>query len=147
LRLSDVKTLAAAYRREQMGWHAGAVAFALVTLSVLLLSAAGIYALMSVAVTRRRRDIGIRVALGADRGRILRSLFKRAFVQVVIGVVLGLAAAALIDAAADGELMGRKGLVILPAVAAFMLGVGLLATFSPARQALRINPIEALKAE
>jgi ABC-type antimicrobial peptide transport system permease subunit len=125
----------------------GAVGLSLVTQSVLLLAAAGIYALMSVAVTRRRREIGIRIALGADRGRIFRSIFQRAFAQLAVGVVLGLAAAAWLDVAADGDLMGRQGAVILPAVSAFMIVVGLLATLGPARRGLRINPIEALKAE
>lgn len=147
LRLTAVRPLGEVYRQEQMGLHWAALALSIVTLSVLLLSAAGIYALMSVAVTRRRKEIGIRVALGADRGRILRRIFQRAFAQLGIGVVLGLATAALLDLASDGELMGRQGAAILPAVAAFMIAVGVLATVGPARRALRIDPIEALKAE
>lgn len=147
LRLNRVLPLKDVYRQEQMGLHWGALAFAVVTLSVLLLSAAGIYALMSVIVTRRRREIGIRVALGADPHRILRSIFSRALAQLAIGVVVGIVAAALLDVAMDGELMGGKGAVILPAVSAFMMVVGLLAALGPARRGLRIHPTEALREE
>lgn len=147
LRLGDVKSLADTYYQEQIGMHWSAFGLGLVTLSVVLLSAAGIYALLSVAVTRQRKEIGIRIALGADRISILRALFRRAIAQMTAGVVVGLAAAALIDKAIDGELMGHHGAVILPAVALFMVAVGLAATFGPARRGLRINPTEALKAE
>ena len=147
LRLSSVKSLSDVYHQEQMGMHWGAFGLGLVTLSVVMLSAAGIYALMSVAVTRQRKEIGIRIALGADRGGILRSIFKRAFVQLAVGVALGLAATALLDKAINGELMGGHAAIILPAVSLFMAAVGLAATYEPARRGLRINPTEALKAE
>ena len=71
----------------------GALALAVVTLSVLLLSAAGIYALMSFTVTRRRREIGIRAALGAHPRRILASIFSRALGQLALGLMVGAAAA------------------------------------------------------
>lgn len=147
LQLRRIHPLKEVYRQEQMGLHWGALGLALVTLSVLLLASAGIYALMSLIVTRRRREIGIRVALGADASRILRGIFSRALGQLAIGVVVGLVAAALLDVAMDGELMGGKGAVILPAVSAFMMAVGLLATLGPARRGLRIQPTEALREE
>jgi len=62
----------------------------MVALSVVLLSAAGIYALMSFTVSRRRREIGIRIALGARIGRVLAGIFARAMSQIGIGIVLGL---------------------------------------------------------
>jgi ABC-type antimicrobial peptide transport system permease subunit len=102
---------------------------------------------MRVVPSAQRPEIGIRIALGADRGSILRSIFRRAFAQLAVGVMLGLAAAALLDIAIDGELMGGHAAIILPAVSLLMIAVGLAATFEPARRGLRISPTEALKAE
>ena len=64
---------------------------------MLRLSAAGIYALMSFTVARRRREVGIRAALGAQPRRLLASIFSRALGQLAVGVVVGLLAAALLD--------------------------------------------------
>jgi hypothetical protein len=118
---------------------------ALGALSVLLLSTAGIYALMSFAVTQRRREIGIRVALGAHPRRILGSIFSRALGQLAIGVVGGVLVVPLLDGLAGGELLGGDGAVLLPAVAAVMMAVGLVGTVGPARRGLRIQPTEALR--
>jgi len=124
-----------------------AIALALVTFSVLLLSAAGIYAMMSFAVAQRRKEIGIRTALGADGGQILRSIFGRAAAQLAAGIGLGIATALLIDAANGGEMLGPEGTVVLPVISALTLTVGLLASIGPARRGLRIQPTEALREE
>ncbi|MEX2177392.1 MAG: ABC transporter permease [Gemmatimonadaceae bacterium] len=116
-----------------------------VALSVLVLSAAGLYALMSVIVTQRRREIGIRMALGADRGRVLRSIFSRAALQVGAGIALGTAMAVLVLQGAGGEMRGFNAFVILPAAALFMLAVGVLAALGPARRGLAIQPSVVLK--
>ena len=131
---------------EQAFMRIGALTAALVTLSVLLLSAAGVYALMSFTLTRRRREIGIRAALGADRRRMLVSIFSRALRQVVAGVVLGVIAAAALFRGA-GELTGGDGGWVLAVVALVMLAVGLLATLGPALRALRVEPTVALESE
>jgi putative ABC transport system permease protein len=124
-----------------------ALVVGLMTLSVLLLSAAGISALMSFAVTRRRREIGIRAALGAPHGRILTSIFSRSLRQLAHGLVLGVAAAGVLDRLTGGALLGGRAAILLPLVAAMMVLAGLLATMGPARRTLRIHPIEAFKAE
>lgn len=123
----------------------GALTLALVTLSVVLLSTAGIYALMSFTVSQRRREIGIRTALGADPYRILRSIFSRAAVQLAIGVALGLGVAALLENLTGGEVMNGRGAVLLPAVSLLMMSVGLLAALGPARRGLEVQPTEALR--
>jgi ABC-type antimicrobial peptide transport system permease subunit len=115
------------------------------TLSVLLLSAAGIYALMSFTVAQRRREIGIRAALGANPRRIVRSIFARALVQLSLGVAAGLMTAGLLESLTDGGLMDGKGAVVVPAVSALMMLVGLLACIVPARRSLSIQPTEALR--
>ncbi|HEY9462758.1 MAG TPA: ABC transporter permease [Vicinamibacterales bacterium] len=125
-----------------------AVSLAIVTLSVLMLSCAGVYALMSVVVTQRRREIGIRIALGAERRRVLWALFSRAAAQVGAGVAVGIVLAALVDRMlAAGYLLGEHRVAILAGVSFFMATFGMLAAWTPARNALRIPPTEALKAE
>lgn len=116
-----------------------------VALSVLVLSAAGLYALISVIVTQRRREIGIRMALGADRGCVLRSIFSHAALQVGAGIALGMVIAALVLQVAGGELRGFNAFVILPAVCLLMLAVGALAAVGPARRGLAIQPSVVLK--
>jgi putative ABC transport system permease protein len=147
LRPHEVLALDEVYRQGDQGlMRMGAWAITLVTVSVLLLSAAGIYALMSFTVTRRRREIGIRAALGADPRRILASVFSRAMGQLAVGLALGVALATLLaPAMQDGDSRGFPAFI--PAVALLMLVVGLLAALGPARRGLRIHPMEALREE
>jgi len=122
------------------------VAVVLVTLSVVLLSAAGIYALMSFTITRRRREIGIRAALGAGPRRVLASVLARAVGQIALGIAIGVGIIGLMLATSEKGMTGGAVLLLL-SVAALMAAVGLMAALGPARRALRIQPTEALKAE
>jgi putative ABC transport system permease protein len=115
-------------------------------LSVVALSAAGIYALMSVTVEQRRREIGIRTALGADPRRLLAATFARALGQLTVGAAIGMGVALLMDAA-ERDMLEGLGLVIVPSVALFMMLIGLIAAFGPARRGLRLAPTEALRTE
>jgi putative ABC transport system permease protein len=118
---------------------------ALVVSSVaLLLSLVSIYAVMSFAVSRRTREIGIRVALGADAGRIVDAVFRRPLAQVALGVAIGGLLVAQVAAIAIGGLSsGEVGLVV--AYACLMLVVCLFACIVPTRRALSIQPTEALR--
>jgi ABC-type antimicrobial peptide transport system permease subunit len=110
----------------------------------LFLSAAGIFSLMSVSVARRTREIGLRAALGASRGRLLAGIFSRAVVLVGSGIAAGnglLVLLVALDPENDVADIGNE-LVFTSTV---MLTVGLLACVAPARCALRIDPTEALK--
>ncbi|HEX8671525.1 MAG TPA: FtsX-like permease family protein, partial [Longimicrobium sp.] len=147
LRVGEVRTLDSMNRQQVQLVQLVGLGLGLVMLSVLLLSAAGIYAMMSFTVTQRRKEIGIRSALGAQPRRLLAGLFRRAAWQLALGVGVGVGIAFLMDIASDGEMMGVRGAVAVPAVAVVMLVVGLLATFGPARRGLRIEPSEALRAE
>jgi hypothetical protein len=123
----------------------------LVIVTVLLLSAAGVYALMSFTVAQRRREIGIRTALGASPRHVLQSIFSRVAGQIGVGVLLGIAGAVTLEspiAYATGwpALTGSRAAVI-PVIALIMLLAGFGATFGPARRGLRIQPTVALKAE
>jgi predicted permease len=140
IRLTDVKGLADAGGGEaQTNWALTGVAW-LISFIVLLLSATGIHSLMSFTVSRRTREIGIRVALGARPGRIVRSIFSRAFIQIGAGVVAGSLLAALMG-------LGQQKVWLLLGADLVMLTVGLTACALPLRRALRIDPTEALRAE
>lgn len=147
LRLEDIEGVVEAWDEGQKLMRLAAVAIIVVMISVLLLSAAGIYAMMSFTVARRRREIGIRVALGADGRRILAGIFSRAAAQLAAGVALGLTTAAVLDRLGDGSLTGGNMLVLLPAVIAVMSVVALAAAMAPARRGLAVQPVEALRTE
>jgi hypothetical protein len=147
LQLSPPQSLHAIHREDARNSGLAALVVALITGSVLLLSAAGIHALMSFTVNQRRREIGIRAALGAPTRRILASVLTRATRQLALGVSIGLAVAVALDQASGGVLLDGTALLLVPATAAFMLAVGLLAAAGPARRGLRVQPTEALRTE
>ncbi|HEX2205664.1 MAG TPA: ABC transporter permease [Longimicrobium sp.] len=147
LRLSSTSALGAMYREYTRGGARLALVIALVTGSVLLLSAAGIHALMSFTVNQRQREIGIRSALGASARRIVTSVLARAMRQLALGVGVGLAAAVALDRLSGGALMDGTALLLVPGTAVFMLIIGLIAAGGPVRRGLRIQPTEALRAE
>lgn len=148
LRLERLGTATEFERERRRGMNLMALGIVVVTGSVLLLSAAGIYAMMSFTVVRRRREIGIRAALGADPRRILMSIFGRASAQLTAGVVIGLLLALAFGPALDGDgVIRQKGIVLFPVVAGTIMLVGLLAALGPARRGLSIQPTEALREE
>ena len=147
LQLSWTSPLDVRYREYASSGGRLAVVVALITGSVLLLSAAGVHALMSFTVNQRRREIGIRTALGAPARRILTSMLFRAGRQLALGVGIGLTGAVALDRASGGTMMDGTGLLLVPGTAAFMVLVGLLAAAGPARTGLRVQPIEALRAD
>jgi len=114
---------------------------------VLLFSAAGVYALMSFTVSQRRREIGIRAALGASSMRLLRSVFSRVAAQVSMGVVLGALGAKAIAPLSDDVVLAKRLAIVTPAIALIMVVVGVVAAYGPARRSLRIQPTEAVRAE
>lgn len=113
--------------------------------TVVLLSAAGVHALMSVTVTRRRREIGVRAALGAQPARLLVSVFSRAGAQLAFG---GLAGSVIAAALLQGSGVSAAGAAtFIGLVVALMITAGLIAAVGPALRGLRIQPVEALKEE
>jgi putative ABC transport system permease protein len=146
MRLDNVRRLDEVLGETQMSSKLTSYALATVTLSVLVLSAAGLYALMSFAVTLRRREIGIRTALGARPGRLLASIFARAMRQIAAGVVFGIAAALVLHRTLNIEVEGGWHIPgILPAAALFIMTIGLLSAAGPARRAVGVDPTEALR--
>ena len=124
------------------------------TAVAILLSLAGIYAVLSFTVARRTREIGVRVALGASRRRVIVEIFRRPLVQVAFGVVAGgvlIAAAGVALRGGDGRMFESDGpavnLPLLVPYVLLMMGVCLLACIVPTRRALRVEPTEAMRAE
>lgn len=140
-------TLTEVKRQQQVALRLMLLGASLVVVTVLLLSAGGIYAMMSFTVSQRRKEIGIRVAIGADARHILGSIFTKAALQLASGAAVGIVMALLIDWASDGEMLGLLGLRLLPITALVMVLVGWFATIGPARHSLRIQPTEALRTE
>jgi putative ABC transport system permease protein len=148
LHVDEVRTLAQIYREHRFGDNLGAITIGALTGSVLLLSAAGLYALMAFTVAQRRREIGIRSALGAQPGQLVAAVFRRAFLQIGAGSAVGLLAAYFVGRYVPIDQIGGLPIPgILPGAVVFMLIVGVLASLGPARRGLRIDPTEALRSE
>ncbi|WP_449423550.1 FtsX-like permease family protein [Rhodanobacter lindaniclasticus] len=119
----------------------------------LLLAAAGLYAVMAVAVAAREREFGVRMALGAAPSRLLRLVLRGGLLQIAAGLALGVAAAWLVARAVSQILMtliGRAGALdplVMLGVAVVLLLAGLLACLLPAWRAARVAPMRALRGE
>jgi hypothetical protein len=113
---------------------------------LLALAASGIYAITSFAVAERAREIGIRTALGAGRADLVRSIGRRAFAQIALGVLLGMPLALDGFNGSDQALFTGAGWALLVGVAVMVL-VALVACTGPMLRALRVHPSEVLRAE
>src|SRR5690606_17919939 len=146
LGIDEYATLEQTYSELRAQEIAAATALVIVTTSVLLLSAAGMYALMSFTVSQRRREIGIRTALGAQPASILAGVFRRALGQITIGASAGLLFAFVVGRFVPIDQLGGRDIPgIVPAAALLMVIVGCIAATGPARRALRAEPTAALR--
>ena len=151
LRLTELMPLSDYYRVQTIGYAFFLRALAAVSAVALLLSSAGIYALMSFTLSRRTREIGIRSALGAAPRRIVTTVFSRAFTQIGAGLLVGCVPGYLLVAQGAPEVARAGGSFVgvlsTLAVCAFVGSIAALACLGPARRALRIHPTEALRTE
>jgi predicted permease len=115
----------------------------------LLLAAAGLYGVMSFAVTQRTREMGVRSALGAKGAQLIALVMRRSVVQLVIGVVLGLVLA-IVAAGALRPVLYRvdpRDMTVFAGVILMLVVVSLLASLLPARRVAKIDPVKALATE
>ena len=126
----------------------------LLTVIAVVLSLAGIYAVLAFTVARRTREIGVRVALGATRRRLVAAIFRRPLTQVTLGVAAGallIVLGAFVLSRGDGSLVrfevSLAQLGVLLAYVTIMLAVCMLACVVPTRRALSVEPSEALRAD
>jgi predicted permease len=115
----------------------------------LILACIGIYGVTSYSVSQRRNEMGIRIALGAQRRDILKLVLTHGMGSVLAGVLIGLILSLLLMPAIAGLLFGVRPMDMLTyaAVALFLSGVALLACYLPARRAMRVDPMTALRYE
>ncbi len=115
----------------------------------LLLAVVGVYGVLAYSVARRRREIGVRVALGAARANILRTVVGQGLALVLAGVALGLVGAFAVGRSIAGLLynVGAADPLSFAGIPLLLIGIALLACSLPARQALKVDPQEALRHE
>jgi ABC-type antimicrobial peptide transport system permease subunit len=143
LQLQDVVTLDKIVAEQQVPMVVGSLVFGSILAASVVFSAAGLYALMAVAVARRTREIGIRLALGANPRHVVASVFARAGRQLGGGIIAGNSLILLLAWRADS--LTADLLVSSVITSVIMAAVGVLACAAPARRALRVQPTEALR--
>ena len=129
--------------------RAASIALGAFGLLAVMLAVTGIYGLTSYTVSRRKREIGIRMAVGARHGQLLRFLLGRTALLLGAGSIAGLALAAAADrilASVVPFASSRDPLILLAAVVT-MTAIGCAAAFEPARRALHVDPVDALRRE
>ncbi len=149
LRLSTAQPFRDVVDPKYRAWSLGATLFAAFGLLALAVAAVGLYSLLAFTVAERTAEIGVRAALGADRARIVRQVLRDGLQLVALGIVIGLAGAALAGPWVR-SLLFRTSPVdprVMGAVAGLMLVVAAAAAGLPAWRASRVDPAEALRAE
>ena len=132
-------------------WHVRVFGglFMVFGVAALFLAAIGLYAVMAFSVSRRAREVGIRIALGARTSHVLRLVFRQGIFQLAIGLTLGVALAAGVSQLVAGalfEVQPRDPITFASVVGVLTLA-GLLACYIPARRAARVDPLSAMRAE
>ncbi|MBM3784782.1 MAG: ABC transporter permease [Acidobacteria bacterium] len=149
LPIFDVRTFEEHLNRALFLPKAAALLFGLCGSVALLIATIGVYGVVSYAVARRSREIGIRMALGARKSQVVGMILREGLLLAGIGAVLGLAGGAAFGAAARSVLYGTGSVDVVACVAVpvFLLLVASAATFIPARRAAAVDPNTALRYE
>ena len=144
-----IHSLDEAFRVITSGRRYNATLMSICGVVVLFLGAAGVYAVMSSTVAQQQRELGVRIALGATRGRITRGVLTRAGAYLAAGLLAGLVAGRALSGLFTALLFEVRptDLTIYAIVAALLLSVGLVAALIPALRASSVDPIVALRME
>ena len=141
---SRVRSAPKVYLRRSSTWLVGGFAGV-----ALLLGVVGLYGVIAYSVSQRTREIGVRIALGAQRGTVYRLILREAGLLALAGIIIGLVSAVLVASLMRKLLFGTPpwDIAILACVAGILIVSTLLASFLPARRAASVDPITALRAE
>jgi hypothetical protein len=123
--------------------------FGVFAVTAMLLATCGLYAVTAYAVSRRRREIGLRIALGADPRSVWLAVAGTTLRQLAIGLVLGTGGAVAVSTVLPAILVGSDGtsFLTIAAVAVLLVTAGIVASAVPARRAMQLDPTTALQAE
>ena len=148
LALYWVQTLDEARAVQTAGYRIIGTIFAVFAVVALVLAAAGLFGVLAFHVGQRTREIGVRRALGAPDGRILRMVLRASGVQILVGIVIGMGLLPLMGRAL-GDILNDSPYdpVIYSSVLVIMLVIAFAATLTPTRRALRVDPAAALRYE
>jgi len=147
--IAEVATFETLLAREASPRRFNAGLFAAFAVLALVLAATGVYGVLSYSVSQRTHEVGIRMALGAGRGDVLRLFMGQGMVLVLLGLVLGLAGAFALTRLMSTLLFGVSAtdLTTFVVVAVGLVLVGLFACYIPARRATKVDPLVALRYE
>jgi predicted lysophospholipase L1 biosynthesis ABC-type transport system permease subunit len=149
LPLGAVEPLSAVYQRSMARTSLTLVLLALTSGMALLLGLIGIYAVIAYVLAQRTREIGIRMALGAQSGALKGMLLRQVLTLVAVGVALGVGGAAALTRLMESLLFGVTALdaATYASVSATLFAIALLAGYLPARRVTRVDPMQSLRAE
>jgi putative ABC transport system permease protein len=149
LAIYEVSSLRRVIERQTWFYTTFGTFFMAFGICALLLAAAGLYGVMSFAVTQRTREMGVRSALGAKSAQLIALVMRRSVVELGIGIVLGLALALLASGALQPILyrVNPRDVVVFAGVVVTLIIVSLVASLLPARRVAKIDPVKALATE
>lgn len=149
LPLAEIKTMEQVLSASLTDWRFHAILLGAFASLALFISTIGIYGVIAYSVAQRTHEIGVRMALGAEQGDILKLVIRQGFRLALIGVGIGLVVAFALTRLIASLLYGVKPAdpVTFSAVSLMLVGVALLATYLPARRATKVEPMEALRYE
>jgi putative ABC transport system permease protein len=149
LGVSNLRTMRQRIESSLVGYEGTAVMLSVAGFVGLLLATIGIYGVVAYSVAQRTHEVGIRMALGADPLNILRLILRQGMVPALIGVGIGLAGSFALARLIAGQLYGVKPTdpLTLAAVSALLCLVTAVACVIPARRAMRVDPMVALRYE
>jgi predicted permease len=149
LPLAEVHTLDYYYRKSMAGTSFTLAMLVLAGSMALLLGIVGLYGVVAYSVSQRRREMGIRMALGARRGELVGMFVRHALTLTAVGVAFGLAAALALMRLMSSLLFGVKPVDVLTygAVSLGLIATAGVSSYLPARRAATVNPVETLRAE
>ncbi len=144
-----VTTLQEQFEKQRWAFRVFGTLFTVFALIALLLSSVGLYATMAYSVSRRTREIGVRVAMGASSASVLRMVLSQGLRQLAIGLALGLAAAFGLARVLKGMLVRVTPTdpATFVTISAVLIAVGIVACWLPARATMKVDPMVALRYE